>query len=67
VTAAGPEATDVEVRMHGSEYPPPLSPIEAMLEELNEARARGDADREAELRQAVEADLSARERAWGLS
>jgi hypothetical protein len=53
--------------MQDSGYSPTLSPFEAMLEELQAAIVAGEIEREAELREAVEADLSRRERALGLS
>ena len=46
---------------------PGLTPFESLLEALHAAQVEGDADREAELRAIVEADLSARERAAGLA
>lgn len=51
--------------MH-TERTPLLSPMEAMLEELHAAIIAADAEREGELREAVEVDLSRRERALGL-
>jgi hypothetical protein len=47
------------------ERTPQLSPFEAMLEELHAAQVAGDAQREAELRERIDADLSRRERALG--
>ena len=53
--------------MRNQDYAPTLLPFEAMLEALHEAIVAADAGRDTELREQIEADLSARERALGLS
>lgn len=44
----------------------PLSPLEAMLEDLHAAQLVGDVERAASLEASIEADLCARERVLGI-
>ena len=67
MTAAGGMATDPEEVDRMDHATPSLRPFERLLEALHEAIAAGDAGREADLRERIEADLAARESAWELS